>query len=176
MTAFIYPAEFLDNYAQEGANYPLQSDICLQEVDGAGMAVIAQRPFARGEIIGSFTGPVMPNIAQHTLQIDPQHHLLDPYFIGYLMHSCDPNVVLDMHQRLAYCIKDTAEGEPLCMDYASTEDVLFKQFPCCCGAPNCREWVSGRAETLNEEGRMHLLRLKGNTGFHALQMLHSGAH
>jgi hypothetical protein len=32
------------------------------------------------------------------------------------------------------------------MDYAETEDVLFKQFPCSCAAPNCRGWITGRRE------------------------------
>ncbi|WP_339138175.1 MAG: hypothetical protein WGN25_08090 [Candidatus Electrothrix sp. GW3-4] len=32
------------------------------------------------------------------------------------------------------------------MDYAETEDVLFKQFPCSCGSPACRLWITGRKE------------------------------
>jgi hypothetical protein len=35
------------------------------------------------------------------------------------------------------------------MDYAETEDVLFKQFPCFCGSPNCRLWITGRKEMIN---------------------------
>jgi hypothetical protein len=34
----------------------------------------------------------------------------------------------------------------LTMDYAQTEDVLYRQFPCSCGAENCRGWITGRKE------------------------------
>jgi hypothetical protein len=42
------------------------------------------------------------------------------------------------------------------MDYASTEDILFKQFPCLCGTPNCRFWISGRKEEVSPEGIRHI--------------------
>jgi len=32
------------------------------------------------------------------------------------------------------------------MDYAETEDVLFRQFACCCGSEKCRVWITGRKE------------------------------
>jgi hypothetical protein len=37
------------------------------------------------------------------------------------------------------------------MDYAETEDTLFKQFPCSCGSSNCRGWITGRKEMVNGE-------------------------
>jgi hypothetical protein len=43
-------------------------------------------------------------------------------------------------------LRDIAANSFLYMDYAETEDVLFKQFPCSCGAPNCRGWITGRKE------------------------------
>lgn len=180
MAQSVYPTAFLESFGDVAANYPRTDDICLLAVEGAGMAVVAQRGFARGEVVGAFTGPVLQNIAQHTLQINPQNHLLDPYFIGYLMHSCNPNVVLDMHERKAYCIRDIADGEPLCMDYASTEDKLFKQFPCCCQSPNCRHWITGRAELVNEEGHLHLLQQQhtnsGSAQHSGLQLVNGGSH
>jgi SET domain-containing protein len=45
-----------------------------------------------------------------------------------------------------WAMKDILPGQALTMDYASTEDYLFKQFPCLCGAPNCRKWITGRRE------------------------------
>ncbi len=43
-------------------------------------------------------------------------------------------------------LQDIEAGSYIYMDYAETEDYLFKQFPCSCGAPNCRRWITGRLE------------------------------
>jgi hypothetical protein len=43
-------------------------------------------------------------------------------------------------------LRDIEANSYLYMDYAETEDYLFKQFPCCCGAENCRGWITGRLE------------------------------
>jgi hypothetical protein len=53
---------------------------------------------------------------------------------------------LDILRFELWALKDIEVGEALSMDYASTEDVLFKQFPCLCGAGNCRGWITGRRE------------------------------
>ncbi len=161
--SFIYPEEYIKEHAGKDRMvlYPTISDIAVQEFGDCGKGVIALRAYARGELVGAFTGKMGHDLLQHTLQIDPENHIHDPYFVGYLLHSCDPNVVVDMHQRLVYCIKDIPAGTPLSMDYASTEDQLFSQFACGCGAPNCRQWVTGRAERVNEDGTAHLLGKMG---------------
>jgi hypothetical protein len=51
-----------------------------------------------------------------------------------------------MQQRLFTAIKPVAVGEFITMDYAQTEDYLFRTFPCQCGAENCRGIVKGRKE------------------------------
>lgn len=155
----IYPEKFLKfcQFTEETkALFPSTEDIQLVDFGEYGKGLMAMRDFERGEIIGSFTGMIGPEIKQHTLQIDPLVHLHDPHFIGYLLHNCDPNCVLDMHQRRLYCIKDIAKGEQLTMDYASTEDQLFLQFACLCDAKNCRLWVTGRAEKVSEAGKAYL--------------------
>lgn len=155
----IYPEEFLsfcEFSEKDRAAFPTNDGVQLQDFGDYGKGLVAMRDFMRGEIIGSFTGVVGPEIKQHTLQIDPLHHLHDPHFIGYLLHNCDPNSVLDMHQPKLYCIKDIRKGEQLTMDYASTEDQLFKQFPCLCNAQNCRLWVTGRNERVSDEGQAHI--------------------
>ncbi|MCB1532290.1 MAG: SET domain-containing protein-lysine N-methyltransferase [Alphaproteobacteria bacterium] len=159
----IYPQSFLEQCeftAEELALFPSAKNIKRVTCEEFGDGVIAQRDFKRGEIIGAFTGIKGIDIKQHTLQISPTLHLHDPHFIGYLLHSCDPNSVLDMHQNQIYCIKDIKAGEPLTMDYASTEDVLFRQFPCLCPASNCRMWITGRAEAINVDGQNYLASLE----------------
>jgi len=138
----LYPEAFM-----LGEGYPSDADFTVsRREDGKGLGVYARRGFARGYRICRISGTIVHEVLQHTLQISPSSHLYDPYFTGYLLHSCDPNCFLDMARFELWAIKDILPGEALTMDYASTEDTLFKQFPCLCGAPNCRGWITGRRE------------------------------
>ena len=93
-------------------------------------------------MVARMAGITVPYILQHTLQISPFLHLYDPHFTGLLLHSCNPLVTLDMNKLEVWALQDIEKGDALTMDYAQTEDKLFKQFPCSCGAINCRKWVT----------------------------------
>ncbi len=140
--ASVYPTHFM-----VGDGYPTEDDfmVARQEL-GKGFGVYARRPFQRGYRVCRISGTIVHNVMQHTLQISVDAHLYDPYFTGFLLHSCDPNVFLDMDRFELWAMKDILPGQALTMDYASTEDFLFKQFPCLCGAPSCRKWITGRRE------------------------------
>jgi hypothetical protein len=88
----------------------------------------------------------VPDIRQHTLQLSKTSHNFDPYFSGYFLHSCDPNVSVNMKKMTVTALKNIEANDYLYMDYAETEDYLFKQFPCSCGAENCRGWITGKLE------------------------------
>lgn len=117
----------------------------------SGLGVMTYKFFAKGDLIGAITGEIIHDIRQHSLQIEPDKHLYDLYFSGYFLHSCSPNIELDMKNLMVYAIKDIKPKEFLLMDYAQTEDVLFKQFSCNCGSENCRGWITGRKETVDEQ-------------------------
>lgn len=70
---------------------------------------------------------------------------MDSYFAGYLAHSCDPNVEVDMKHQYVHALKAIPAGAILTMDYEATEDELFQQFQCRCGAPECRGLIRGRS-------------------------------
>jgi uncharacterized protein len=130
--------------------FPKHSDFAVVFKDElAGRGVIAYRAFAKGEIVARMAGYVVHEIRQHTLQLTPEIHLYDPYFSGFFLHSCSPNISLNMVELTVTALKDIPANSFLHMDYAETEDVLFKQFPCSCGSPNCRGWVTGRKEIHN---------------------------
>lgn len=138
----LYPAEF-----RLGAGYPTDADCIVHRQDaGKGLGVYARRSFQRGQLICRISGSITHEVMQHSLQISPGMHLYDPFFTGYLLHACDPNCLLDMQRFELWALKDIAPGEAMTMDYASTEDVLFKQFRCLCGSANCRGWITGRRE------------------------------
>ncbi|MCT4499894.1 SET domain-containing protein-lysine N-methyltransferase [Pseudomonas sivasensis] len=89
----------------------------------------------------------------HTLQLSPRIHLYDCWFCGLLRHSCNPNVFFDTTYLELWTVQPIAAGAWLTLDYASTEDVLFRQFACQCGELNCRGWITGSQEPLNAEGQ-----------------------
>jgi hypothetical protein len=118
-----------------------------------GKGVISYRSFQKGTIMARFTGHTVPDIRQHTLQLSKTTHNFDPYFTGYFLHSCAPNISVNMKEMTITALQDIAENSYLYMDYAETEDYLFKQFPCSCGAENCRGWITGRLELAYQRPR-----------------------
>ena len=127
--------------------YPRADDfevVFKDELSGKG--VICYRAFKRGEIIAKMSGEIINVIRQHTLQIETDKHLYDPYFSGYFLHSCSPNISLDMKNMTVTALCDIPANSYLYMDYAETEDYLFKQFPCSCGSAQCRGWVAGKKD------------------------------
>jgi len=117
-----------------------------------GLGVRALRGFSEGDVIHRFTGKVSEQIDLHSLQVDARRHITDTRYAGYLTHGCDPNAFLDMRGFTVVAHRDIAPGEILTVDYGATEDRLHRQFPCACGAPNCRGWITGRRESPNAEG------------------------
>jgi hypothetical protein len=139
----LYPLTFGNNPL-----FPQASDFQVVNKDlSSGHGVITFRSFQPGDLLAIVAGEVVSDIRQHTLQISRRRHMFDPYFTGYLLHSCDPNVSLNMRKRTLTALKPIEAGSYLYMDYAETEDVLFKQFACCCGSEKCRGWITGRRET-----------------------------
>lgn len=132
--------------------FPKHSDFAVVFKDElSGRGVITYRAFAQGEVIARMAGYVVHEIRQHTLQMTPETHLYDPYFSGFFLHACSPNISLNMVDLTVTALKAIRANDFLYMDYAETEDVLFKQFPCSCGSANCRGWITGRKEMLAGE-------------------------
>ena len=142
-------------------NLTLDIDYIVEDRgDGKGFGVYALRPFKQGELIATVHGEIVNNHRLHTLQLDDTRHLYDPSFTGCLLHSCDPNAVIDPEKREVRALKKIGRGEAITVDYAHTEDRLVAQFACMCGSSNCRLWIKGRKEEINEEGRRYLSRHK----------------
>ena len=128
----------------------------IEEADVVGKRVRSLAYFARGTEVARFSGTLTYDVLQHTLQVSPFTHILDTDMVGYLAHSCAPNCLLDMVRLEVLALKDIRPGEVLTIDYATTEDVLYQQFPCSCGSADCREWITGRREQVNAEGVNYL--------------------
>lgn len=127
--------------------------------DGKGLGVYALRSFVRGELIAVVDGEIVDQHRLHTLQLSAHCHLYDPDFTGCLLHSCDPNAIIDPSRREITALKDIGAGEAITVDYTHTEDRLVRQFACMCGNPVCRKWIKGRKEQITPEGREFLAGL-----------------
>lgn len=121
-----------------------------------GLGVRALAEVGCGAVLDRFDGPVGPDLLQHSLQVSPGHHISETRFVGYLSHSCDPNCRLDMKNFQLVALRDIEACSLLTIDYAATEEQLYRQFCCLCGSGNCRGWVTGHNEQISAEGVNYL--------------------
>lgn len=115
--------------------------------DQRGVGVVSLVEFAPGDLVFRFTGFLLGEITQFSLQISPDEHIHDPFFMGKVLHHCEPNCRVEISTRSFYALKPIHPGEIVTMDYDTTEDALFKPFQCSCGAPSCRGLIQGRNPT-----------------------------
>ncbi|GEM_PF-1231799 len=124
---------------------PTRDNFAVVRTDAVGEGLIALVDFAPGDIVFTFAGTVLPHQTLFTLQIEPGKYLEDPLVMGKVLHSCDPNMVCNMDHLTFWAVKPIRANDYLFMDYETTEDKLFRHFECCCGAPDCRGQIRGRA-------------------------------
>lgn len=127
---------------------------------GKGLGVYSLRNWSKGELIAVIAGEIVNEHRLHTLQITSEKHLYDPDFTGCLLHSCDPNAVILPEKLEVWAVKDIKAGDAITVDYATTEDRIVRQFPCGCGQPNCRSWITGRKEMANKQGLEYLAKIE----------------
>ena len=112
--------------------------------DHIGEGVVSLVAFEPGDVVFAFTGFLVAAPTKFTLQASSSLHVHDPFFMGKVLHHCDPNCTVDMDRRLFIARQPIAPGDPITMDYDQTEDVLFRSFECACDAERCRGLIEGR--------------------------------
>ncbi len=130
--------------------------IVVETGDARGRGLKGKAAFHKDEYVAKLSGVIVNHTTLDTIQITPMLYFADPWFCRFLLHSCNPNLEINVENLHVKALKDISSGEYLTIDYATTDDTVTFQFACNCGAPNCRGWVKGRAEELNEEGRAYL--------------------
>jgi hypothetical protein len=116
--------------------------------------VFAVEPISKDELLVLWGGrivaveeldPDMPDFTQRVLQIEETLYLEAPSPLeptDYFNHSCNPNAGMSGQVGLvAMC--DIAPGEEICFDYAMCDGSSYDEFPCGCGAANCRGYIGG---------------------------------
>jgi hypothetical protein len=72
-----------------------------------------------------------------------EHIILDPTYLQYMNHSCEPNCHLDLETLNVIAVKPIMKGEPLNFFYPSTEWKMSEPFKCLCGTRNCLSEIKG---------------------------------
>lgn len=107
-----------------------------------------------GETVAGFGGWVIDRTALSAMSEDRQGRSIqidhDLYLVSgetpepgdMLNHACEPNCGMVGSQVLV-AMRDIEPGEELTFDYAMCDASDYDEFPCLCGAPNCRGVVTG---------------------------------
>ena len=139
----IYP----DVALEEGYGFPSTEQFQIAErEDGKGKAVYTLSGHARGEMIGRFTGLIVPYRTQHSLQLNPNLHVLDLHFIGYLAHSCSPNAFVDMQEFEVWALEDIA---PLLHQRTCGRSITIGEPSALPQTPSTGAWRSASPSGLN---------------------------
>ena len=107
--------------------------------------LIALKAFKKGDVISPFSGKeILPEPNYLTVQLSGHEHIyLQPDWLQYINHSCDPNAFFNIETMQLECLKDVAEGEELTYFYPSTEWEMDQSFVCKCGSPDCIGVIRG---------------------------------
>lgn len=82
-----------------------------------------------------------------TVQVSDSEHIeLDPLFLAWINHSCDPNVCFDPDRMAVVALRDIHAGEELVFFYPSTEWFMAVPFECHCGTSRCVGHVAGASQ------------------------------
>lgn len=116
-----------------------QSDITGQK------ALYATLSFNSGDILYTYeVQDVLPKPNYLSIQSDDFEHLmLNPHYLHWIDHSCEPNVFFDLPNKTLVCIQQIKPGDKLTFFYPSTDWDMIQPFKCHCKANSCLDLIQG---------------------------------
>ena len=110
-------------------------------------ALFALRSYKPGELIAHFSaGSISAEPTYLTVQIGVDKHItLQPAFLQYINHGCEPNVFFNTSTMQLVALKDISPEEEMTFFYPSTEWKMTQPFQCYCGSPACVGEIRGAA-------------------------------
>ena len=110
-------------------------------------ALISRQSFQTGELIAEFSAGSISSVPTYlTVQIDEGKHItLQPEFLQYINHSCEPNVFFNTTTMQLVALKEINPEEEMTFFYPSTEWEMIQPFSCYCGSANCLRQIRGAA-------------------------------
>jgi hypothetical protein len=149
----------------------------LQNKNSGEKSLHVTKCFYKGELISVFSSTVVlekPNYL--TVQIDElKHIILDPVFLQYINHSCDPNVFFDTAKMELIALKEIRSGDELLFFYPSTEWDMDQPFDCFCGAAQCLQWIKGAAHLMEAQATKYKFTEFIKNKLQKRSVFHSGA-
>lgn len=125
-----------------------------QHVSNGQNGLFALKAFQPGEIIADFSASTISAEPTYlTVQIGIGKHItLQPEFLQYINHSCEPNVFFNTTTMELVALKELMPGDELSFFYPSTEWKMSQSFDCYCGHACCQGKIKGAAY-LSKEAR-----------------------
>jgi SET domain len=110
-------------------------------------ALFATKAFHPGDVIAVFSaGTISAEPTYLTVQVGIRKHItLQPEFLQYINHSCDPNVFFDTSTMELVALKELHPEDEMMFFYPSTEWRMTQSFGCYCGSPKCIDKIRGAA-------------------------------
>jgi SET domain len=119
-------------------------EIRLSE-NGTAKAVFAIGHFKEGDTLSAFTAAaILSEPTYLTVQTGLTEHIhLQPEFLQYINHSCEPNVLFNTDTMQLEALKDISAGEELRFFYPATEWDMAQPFECLCETSSCIHQING---------------------------------
>lgn len=118
-----------------------------QKLSNKQNALFALRSYRPGEMIADFSaGTISAEPTYLTVQVGVRKHItLQPEFLQYINHSCEPNVFFDTTRMQLIALKEMREQEEMTFFYPSTEWKMTQSFNCYCQSTGCIGEIKGAA-------------------------------
>ncbi|MDZ4794724.1 MAG: SET domain-containing protein-lysine N-methyltransferase [Bacteroidota bacterium] len=118
-----------------------------QKLSNEQNALFALRSFQPGEVIADFSaGTIAAEPTYLTVQVGVGKHItLQPEFLQYINHSCEPNVFFNTSTMQLVALKAIQLEEEMSFFYPSTEWKMTQSFNCYCESSHCIGQIRGAA-------------------------------
>ncbi len=130
-----------------------------QKITNGQNALFSLRSYRPGELIAVFSaGTISAEPTYLTVQVGLRKHItLQPEFLQYINHGCEPNVFFNTTTMQLTALKEIQPEEELSFFYPSTEWRMIQSFDCYCGSPVCVGRIKGAAYLSKEAQEKYML-------------------
>ena len=120
-------------------------------------ALFSLRNWQPGEVIADFSaGTISTEPTYLTVQIaEGKHITLQPEFLQYINHSCEPNVFFDTTLMHLVALTEIQAESEFTFFYPSSEWEMTQSFNCYCGKAACLGEIKGAAHLSPEAVARH---------------------
>jgi hypothetical protein len=118
----------------------------IESTDGS-KALYSCAAFKPGDVLAGFDiAEILPEPTRHSIQYSATKHVLvNPDFLQFTNHSCDPNIAVHTKEKYIRAIRPIKPGDEIVYFYPSTEWSMAEPFTCFCQSPHCLTRIRGAA-------------------------------